>query len=592
MSTSLIARRDLDFLLHDWLKIESLAARERHAELTRESVDAMLDLSEKLAVEHFLTHYKQADVDEPHLDAEGGVHICPAVAEALRRYAEVGLFSAGFAPELGGLGLPYLLSSASFAFFAAANVATSGYAMLTVANARLIASFGSALQIERFAKPQIEGRWFGTMCLSEPQAGSSLADVRTRAEPDGTDELGARHRLTGNKMWISGGDQDASENIVHLVLAKVPGADGRLPEGTAGLSLFIVPKTLPDGSRNDLGVAGLNHKMGYRGTANCLLNFGERRGGAIGWMVGTAGLGLMQMFQMMNEARIGVGMGAAALGYRGYRLSVAYARERLQGRAVGVRGGAPIPIIEHADIKRMLLAQKAYVEGALALCLYCAKLVDEEGDTGSAELLGLLTPVAKTWPSEYGLAANDLAIQIHGGYGYTRDFDVEQLWRDNRLNPIHEGTTGIQAVDLLGRKILRDGGRGMAELGRRMIETAARSQTTPALASYAAALKRASVQVNDALVPLRQHEAATAFDNATPFLSAFGHVVMAWLWLEQAVAASALEPRTRDEHAFVDGKLRACRFFFECELPKIDAWLGVVASRTDVASGAPAEIFQ
>lgn len=238
MNTSLIVRRDLDFLLHDWLKNESLAARERFAELTRESVDAMLDLSEKLALEHFLTHYKQADVEEPRLDPDGGVHICPAVTRALRQYADVGLFSAGFAPELGGLGLPYLLSSASFAFFAAANVATSGYAMLTIANARLIASFGSDTQIDRFARPQIEGRWFGTICLSEPQAGSSLADVRTRAQPAGSDELGERFRLTGNKMmWISGGDQDASENIVHLVLAKVPGPDGRLPEGTAGLSL-------------------------------------------------------------------------------------------------------------------------------------------------------------------------------------------------------------------------------------------------------------------------------------------------------------------------------------------------------------------
>jgi len=589
MSTSLIVRRDLDFLLHDWLKIESLAAQERHADLTRESVDAMLDLSEKLAREHFLSHYKRADVEEPRLEADG-VHICPDVTQALRQYADVGLFSAGFSPDLGGLGLPYLLTSASFAYFAAANVATSGYAMLTVANARLIVSFGSSAQIETFAKPQIEGRWFGTMCLSEPQAGSSLGDVRTRAESAGPDELGERYRLTGNKMWISGGDQDASENIVHLVLAKVPGADGRLLEGTAGLSLFIVPKILPDGSRNDLSVAGLNHKMGYRGTANCLLNFGER-GGATGWMVGKPGLGLAQMFQMMNEARIGVGLGAAALGYRGHRLSVTYARERLQGRAIGVRTGAPVALIEHADVKRMLLAQKAYVEGALALCLYCAKLVDEEGNAGSAELLGLLTPVAKTWPSEYGLAANDIAIQVHGGYGYTRDFDVEQLLRDNRLNPIHEGTTGIQAIDLLGRKILRDSGRGMAELGRRMIDITARSQGVPEFVPHAAALKRACTQVNDSLAPLRQQAPNAAFDNATPFLWAFGHVVVAWLWLEQAVAARALNATTADERAFVDGKLRACRYFFECELPKIDAWLGVVASRTDVASGAPSEIF-
>ena len=430
-TAGLLDRRDLDFLLHDWLEAGKLA--------DRATVDAILDVSEKLAADAFLTHYKRSDVEEPWLDEAGNVHICPAIGDALAHYAELGLFSAGFPEAQGGLGLPYLVCAASFAFFAAANVATAAYPMLTVANARLIATFGTAAQFEAFARPEIEGRWFGTMCLSEPQAGSSLADIRTRALPDGSDALGDRYRLTGNKMWISGGDQDVSDGIVHLVLAKVRSEDGTLPEGTTGISLFIVPKILPGGARNDVTVAGLNHKMGYRGTANCLLNFGEQ-GGATGWIVGEPGHGLRQMFQMMNEARIGVGIGAAALGYRGYLLSAQYARERLQGRPAGERAGGPVAIIEHPDVRRMLLQQKAYVEGALALCLYCARLVDTaEHSAEDAALLGLLTPVAKTWPSEYGLAANDIAIQIHGGSGYTRDFDVEQLWRDNRLNPIHEG---------------------------------------------------------------------------------------------------------------------------------------------------------
>src|SRR6202011_4385915 len=225
---------------------------------------------------------------------------------------------------------------------------------------------------------------------------------------------------------ISGGDHDAAENIVHLVLAKIPREDHSLPQGSKGISLFIVPKFLHDGRRNDVVAAGLNHKMGYRGTVNCALNFGEQEG-AVGWLVGKEGGGLHQMFVMMNEARMGVGLGAAALGYRGYRHALQYARERQQGRPIGTRDGAPIAIIGHADVKRMLLAQKAYVEGALALCLYCAKLIDERDDAEAQALIGLLTPVAKTWPSEYGIAANDLAIQVHGGYGYTRDFDVEQL---------------------------------------------------------------------------------------------------------------------------------------------------------------------
>lgn len=575
MTSQLIDRRDVDFLLHTWLKADDLVDRETTA--------AILDLSETLAAERFLDHFKRNDVEEPRLD-DGQVRVCGAIGGALAQYAELGLFSAGFPEEQGGLGLPYLVCAASFAFFAAANVATAAYPMLTVANARLIATFGSEAQFETFARPEIEGRWFGTMCLSEPQAGSSLADVRTRATPDGADDLGDRYCLVGNKMWISGGDQDVSENIVHLVLAKIPNAFGALPEGTAGISLFIVPKILPDGSRNDVAVAGLNHKMGYRGTANCLLNFGER-GGAVGWIVGQPGEGLRQMFLMMNEARIGVGLGAAALGYRGYRLSAAYARERLQGRPYGRRSGEPVPIIEHPDVRRMLLQQKAYVEGALALCLYCARLVDTaEASADDATLLGLLTPIAKTWPSEYGLLANDIAIQIHGGYGYTRDFDVEQLWRDNRLNPIHEGATGIQGMDLLGRKILLDGA-GLPILGRRLQQTVQAALAIPGLEGHAAALADAWRAVGETIEGLRAREIRTALDNATPFLSAFGHVVVAWLWLDQACAAQFAS----DD--FTDGKRRACRYFFECELPKVAALLSFVASGSDVASEAPVRIF-
>lgn len=574
MTVPLLARRDVDFLLHDWLK----------AGTDRETVDAILDVSEQLATDVFLTHYKQSDIEEPRFE-DGNVRICPAIGPALAQYAELGLFSAGFPEEQGGLGLSYLTCAASFAFFAAANVATAAYPMLTVANARLIAMFGTPAQFAAFGRPEVEGRWFGTMCLSEPQAGSGLADIRTQAVHEGRDALGERYRLSGNKMWISGGDQDVSENIVHLVLAKVPDANGALPEGNAGTALFIVPKILPDGSRNDVTVAGLNHKMGYRGTANCLLNFGEA-GGATGWIIGQPGEGLRQMFQMMNEARIGVGIGAAALGYRSYLLSCRYARERVQGRLPGVRSGPAVAIIEHPDVRRMLLQQKAYVEGALALCLYCAQLVDRaEQNADDAALLGLLTPVAKTWPSEFGLAANDIAIQIHGGYGYTRDFDVEQLWRDNRLNPIHEGTTGIQAIDLIGRKILMDGA-GLSILALRLMQTVKAAETRHV--SLAKALSTAWQAVEDTIEALRGGTPASATDNATLFLQAFGHVVIAWLWLDQAVAAAQLDA---SDHRFAEGKLRACRFFFECELTKVPALLHIVRSRNDVAAASPLDIF-
>jgi len=593
--------RTIAFQLYDWLDAGSLTGQERFSEHSRETFDAVLEVSAKLAMAEFASHYKKSDRIEPSLDGET-VHVLPEVGKALKAAAEMGLFAADFAAEVGGLQLPKLVQTAAMAHFMAANIATSAYVMLTNANARLLCTFGTKAQVEFFALPQIEGRWLGTMCLSEPQAGSSLADITTRAVPDGEDELGARYRLAGTKMWISGGDHDISDNIVHLVLAKIPGADGALLPGVGGISLFVVPKLLPDGTHNDIAVAGLNHKMGYRGTSNCLLNFGEgtryRPGGAIGYRIGGAGSGLAQMFQMMNEARLSVGLGAAALAARGYRQSLDYARERPQGRPLaGSRDPAATqrPIIEHADVRRMLLAQKAYAEGALALVFYCAALIDREATAATPEdkaeagaLLGLLTPVAKSWPAEFGLAANDLAIQIHGGYGYTRDFDVEQIYRDNRLNPIHEGTHGIQALDLLGRKILRDKGAALALLGRQVQTTAARAGALPALADLSGSLRDAFADLLATVAALdAARDQGQALLNASAFLTGFGHVVVGWLWLDQAcVIAGVGEP-----DAFGRGKLRACRYFFEAELPLARERLAFVAGGSDTAGAMPLDEF-
>ena len=461
----------------------------------------------------------------------------------------------------------------------------------------MLVKFGTPAQIETFALPEIAGTTLGTMCLSEPQAGSSLADVMTRAVADGEDDLGPRYRLTGNKMWISGGDHDITDNIIHLVLAKIPGDDGKLPPGTGGITLFIVPKMLPGGVRNDISVAGLNHKLGYRGTTNCLLNFGEA-GGAIGYRLGEAGQGLVIMFHMMNEARIFVGLGAAALAVRGYRQSLDYARERLQGRPASAKdpSSPQRPIIEHADVKRMLLAQKAFAEGALSLILYCAHLMDRERVAGDEtertrlnSLLGLLTPVAKSWPSEFGLVANEFAIQVHGGYGYTRDFDVEQVYRDNRINPIHEGTHGIQGIDLLGRKILRDRGAGLAILGAEIAQTIATAAAVDGLVGLASGLATAWARtdaVAKGLIALG--DPARALDNASIFLSAFGHVVVAWLWLDQA---AAIHGNGEADSTFREGKLRAARYFIEAELPKTGPQLDLVASLNNVAATMPEDAF-
>jgi alkylation response protein AidB-like acyl-CoA dehydrogenase len=591
MTATILNRRDVDFLLFDWLRADALCARDRYAAHDRTGLEALMELSAELAERAFLPHWKQSDREEPVLE-NGVVRALPAIRPALREFADAGLFGAPFDVALGGSQVPQLVNIASLAWFMAANVATAAYPMLTIANARLLATFGTQSQIDTFAKPQIAGEWLGTMCLSEPQAGSSLGDITTRATPDGADKLGDRYRLRGSKMWISGGDHDLSGNIVHLVLAKIPDADGTLPEGTRGISLFVVPKILPDGTRNDIAVAGLNHKMGYRGTTNCLLAIGEN-GGATGWRVGGAGQGLACMFQMMNEARIAVGLGAAALGYRGYLLAKDYALQRPQGRLPGQRGSAMAPIIAHADVKRMLLAQKAYAEGALSLVLYCARLVDDEqtaeteaARAEAASTLSLLTPVAKTWPSEYGLAANDLAIQVHGGYGYTRDFDVEQLYRDNRLNPIHEGTTGIQAIDLVGRKIRRDKLESLTLLMARVHATSERAQQVSGLASLGRRLNEEWARIHStARVRCTIEDDAEALAAATPFLSAFGHAVVAWLWLDQLLA---MENQPED---FRHGKLHACRYFYACELPRVAEWLAFVVSRSNVYTAMQPDWF-
>jgi butyryl-CoA dehydrogenase len=445
-----------------------------------------------------------------------------------------------------------------------------------------------------------------------------LSDIATRAELDGADAdadpLGPRYRLRGSKMWVSNGDHELTENIVHLVLAKIPDADGRLIPGTRGISLFIVPKQLVDargrltGERNDVALAGLNHKLGWRGTPNALLGFGEGRHavggrpGAIGYRVGAPGDGLRLMFHMMNEARIAVGLCAVTIGYAGYEASLAYARERRQGRrsTLGSKDPAapPARIIEHADVKRMLLAQKSYVEGGLALELYCARLVDEHM-TGDAEpardaaaLLDLLTPIAKSWPSEWCLAANDLAIQIHGGYGYTRDFPVEQYWRDNRLNMIHEGTHGIQALDLLGRKVRWENGARLRLLLARMSATVEAARAT--FPDLAGRLERAMGELDSATAAAWQTGSAeAAMANATPYLQAFGHVTVAWIWLDVALAVQrALARNDGTGSGFLLGKLQSARYFYDYELPKTQGWLAVVANRTATCLEMREEWFQ
>ena len=542
-----------------------------------------------MAEHTFLPIAAVVDENEP-MFLEGEAIVPPATKQALRDFADAGFFALPFDEAVGGLQAPWFVHTAVGGMFTAANTSVTNYAFLTIAAANLLEAFGSEELKGRFLAPMLAGEWFGTMCLSEPQAGSSLADIRTTA----TDAGNGLYAIRGSKMWISGGDQDITSNIVHMVLARTPGG----PAGTKGLSLFLVPKRRVNddgslGATNNVRLVGLNHKLGQRGTTNCLLNFGEG-GETLGYMIGQPNRGIECMFHMMNEARIGVGHASVMAALAGYLHSADYARNRPQGRPVDQRDPASpqVAIVQHVDVRRMLLAQKSAVEGAQALCFYCAILVDElavEEDAGRradlSAMLGLLTPVVKSWPSEHCLESNKWAIQILGGYGYTRDYPVERLYRDNRLNHIHEGTFGIQGLDLLGRKVAGDGGATLARLTRMIRATVAEAAELPQLAEDVVGMTK-SLDALEATTTtlLGCQDVALRTANATIYLDAFGHVVIGWLWLWQArIAAQALAAGNLgdSERAFYEGKLRACRYFTRQQLPLARTRFELCASLDD-----------
>lgn len=571
--SEVMSRRDISFLLYEFLNTESLLGSGIYASHDKESVEAILDVAASMAEAEFAPIAAKMDAQEPAF-RDGRVEMIPEAAKALKASADAGFFAMGFPEELGGLQTPYIISAVAGGMFTAANTSLAAYPFLTTANANLLTVYGTEDQKARYLPPMLDGRAFGTMCLSEPQAGSSLSDIRTMARPrgDGT------YTIRGSKMWISGGDHEMSENIHHLVLAKTPGA----PPGVKGISLFMVPRYRvgPDGEKgewNNIALAGLNHKMGQRGTVNCLLNFGED-GECIGELVGEEGKGLACMFHMMNEARILVGHAAAVLGVTGFLHSLAYAKERPQGRHPHNKDPETpqIPIIEHADVRRMLLKQKAIAEGSLALVMYAAFLIDLQRTSSSeaekrdcAILLDVLTPIVKAWPSDHCLEANSLAIQVLGGYGYTRDYPLERFYRDNRINPIHEGANGIQGIDLLGRKVRMHNGAGFRLLVQHMNATAEEARRSAFLKEKSVKLERAVKDLIRATDTISAHDDLnTGLANASLYLDAAGHVVIAWMWLRQALIASKAITEGTAEKDFYKGKLLACRYFFRYELPK------------------------
>ncbi|MHB0964043.1 MAG: acyl-CoA dehydrogenase [Gemmatimonadaceae bacterium] len=586
---NLIDPRTLAFQLYDVLRAEDLCARPRFSDYSREAFDAVLESARGIATDLYATHQKLNDTDEPTV-VNGKVVLNAGVKPAYDATAEAGLMAASQDADIGGMQLPHLISIAAYALLDSANASTASYPLLTVGAANLIAAFGSQQQKDAWLPPMFDGRFAGTMALTEPDAGSSLADLRCTAAPqsDGTYHMG------GTKIWISGGDQEITENIVHLVLARIDGA----PAGTKGISLFIVPKFLLNangtlGARNGVVLGGLIHKMGWRGTCSTLLNFGEKDP-CVGYLVGEPHKGLSYMFKMMNEARIAVGRAATGMGHTAHNHAVEYARTRRQGRPPAAKDplAPPVPIIEHADIRRMLLEGLANVDGALALILECGRLVDDE-ETAPTEderhqawaLLEVLTPLAKTFPALGCQTAISNAMQVMGGYGYAREYPIEQLYRDNRLNQIHEGTNGIQSLDLLGRKVVQQGGASFKALVARIRVTLASAAQTE-LAPYADQLGTALGQWAECTQVLGMAMAKDpnlALANANVYMDVSNRVVIAWLWLRMGLVASSKLPNaaTDEERDFLQGKLAAARYWFAFELPRIGPDIALLSRLDD-----------
>jgi len=601
MAAPTLSERDLEFMLYEMFDAESLTSRDRYTDHSRETFTAAISTAKAVAEKHFLPIRQKVDNEQPTFDGTK-VKMLPEIKPALDAVVAAGLAAPASDFEMGGMQLPLIVASAASIHISAVASTTTGYIALTNANCNLIEAHGTQDQIERFVHPMREGRFAGTMAMTEPSAGSGLADLTTTATKD--DE--GNYRIKGNKIFISGGDHDLNDNIIHLVLARVKGA----PKGIKGISLFIVPKFMVNndgslGDRNEVALAGLFHKMGGRGQTSCALSFGEQDG-AIGYLVGEENKGLTYMFHMMNEARIMVGTAAAATALTGFQYSLDYAKERPQGRLLSNKDplSKPVSIIEHPDVRRMLLTQKAYAEGAYSVCLLGSQLADDEKTAPTEKervaagiLLDFLTPIIKSWPSEYGPKANYLAIQVLGGHGYINEHPVEMFYRDNRLNPIHEGTTGIQSLDLLGRKVPMKNFAGYKAILAEMagtIEVASQSEELQVHAKELGdAIKQLQTTTATVLGATKSQDIDLVFSNSVSYLDMFGHIVISWLWLKQGMVANAAlknAPHEEDEK-FYKGKMQAMQYFYRSELPQIYHWSKLVSSIDSTSFDMQADWF-
>jgi alkylation response protein AidB-like acyl-CoA dehydrogenase len=573
----LIDDRDVAFLLDEVLGVSRLTELPYYADHDRGTFELVLTSARRLARDVLYPAYRTLDESPPKL-VDGRILVHPRLKEIFPLLIDLGLVAAHRPHEVGGQQLPLTIVTMAAAYLMAGNAAAYGYIGLTQGAAHLIEAFGGPALRAQYLDRMYRGEWTGTMALTEPQAGSSLSDVQATAEPTAD----GHYLIRGSKIFISAGDHDMADNVVHMTLARIKGA----PAGIKGVSLFCVPRQRPsdDGKTlvdNDVSVAGAIHKIGWRGLPSLALNYGER-GDCRGWLVGEANKGIGYMFQMMNEARIMVGLNGVATASVAYHESLAYARTRPQGRPVAAKDPATpqVTIVEHADVRRMLLRQKAIVEGGLAL-LARASWYSDVGEHGSgaereqaALLLDLLTPIAKSFPAERGFEANALALQIHGGYGYSSEYLPEAWLRDQKLNSIHEGTTGIHALDLLGRRAIAKGGATLLAFGREVAATAERARAAGVDAAWIAAVERSITTLTSLTAELGKRGLADAeamLLHATDYLDLFSTIAIAWQWLEMAAAAQrGLPTASGDKAGFYQAKLAAAQYWIATELPRID----------------------
>ena len=575
MQNPLVSDRDVDFLLYEVFDAPSLCALPTFADHERATFDLVLQNSRRFAREVLFPTYKPMDAEPPHVE-NGRIVLHPLWNKIYPQLIGLDLIAASRPYDAGGQQLPLLVTTLASTYIMAGNLVAAGMIGLTAGAAHLIEAFGNETLKREFMARMYRGEWTGTMALTEPQAGSSLADIKSRATPTAD----GHYLIQGSKIFISAGDHQLTDNIVHMTLARIDGA----PAGIKGISLFAVPARRQVGDAlvdNDVTVAGMIHKVGWRGGPSLALNYGER-GDCHGWLVGEPGRGLACMFQMMNEARLMVGANGVSTASVAYHQSVIYARERTQGRPPAAKADTsrpPVPIIEHADVRRMLLRQKAIVEGGLSLLAVTALNSDLSHFAATAEerrraglLLDLLTPITKTFPAERGFEANALALQVHGGYGYSTEFLPEAWLRDQKLNTIHEGTTGIQGLDLLGRKVVQEGGAALSILAGEIETTVGQAESQGLFPAACASLRNAIGQIGELTMYLAQKglmgDVEGMLLHSADYLDLMSIVVVSWLWLRQAVVAGKALPGGKDAE-FYQGKLCTAQYWLATELPRV-----------------------